>query len=150
LLLHATEAGGIITSIGTGWIWLVPLWGWVGRRFGLRRLLQAGYATAGALSIIAAAFFGSPALGAALLVLAALGTETIDVAGNLLFLRAVHTYERAEMTTVFVSFCDVAQLAPPAICSLLLSLFRLSSVFIAAGSMMLVAAALSSRIPRRL
>jgi hypothetical protein len=51
------EAGGIITSIGTGWIWLVPLLGWVGRRFGLRRLLQAGYATAGALSVIAAAFF---------------------------------------------------------------------------------------------
>jgi MFS family permease len=144
------EAGGIITSIGTGWIWLVPLWGWVGRRFGLRRLLQAGYATAGALSIIAATFFGSPQLGAALLVLAALGTETIDGAGNLLFLRAVHTYERAEMTTVFVSFRDVAQLAPPTICSLLLSLFSLSSVFVAAGSMMLVAAALSSRIPRRL
>ena len=144
------EAGGIITSIGTGWIWLVPLWGWLGRRFGLRRLLQAGYATAGALSIIAAAFFGSPQLGAALLVLAALGTETIDGAGNLLFLRAVHTYERAEMTTVFVSFRDVAQLAPPTICSLLLSLFNLSSVFVAASAMMLVAAALSSRIPRRL
>ncbi len=113
------QVGGVITSIGTGWIWLVPIWGWVGRRFGLRRLLQAGYATAGALSIIAAAFFGMPQLGAALLVLAALGTETIDGAGNLLFLRAVHTYERAEMTTVFVSFRDVAQLAPPTICSLL-------------------------------
>ena len=37
------------------------------------------------------AFFGTPQLGAALLVLAALGTETIDGAGNLLFLRAVRT-----------------------------------------------------------
>ena len=144
------EVGGVITSIGTGWIWLVPIWGWFGRRFGLRRLLQGGYATAGALSMIAAAFFGTPQLGAALLVLAALGTETIDGAGNLLFLRAVHTYERAEMTTVFVSFRDVAQLAPPTICSLLLSLFSLSSVFVAAGSMMLMAAALSSWIPPRL
>src|SRR5690242_7294083 len=34
------EIGGVITS-GTGWIWLVPAWGWVGRRFGLRRLLLA-------------------------------------------------------------------------------------------------------------
>src|SRR5215469_14463144 len=144
------EIGGIIVSIGTGWIWLVPLWRWVGRRFGLRHLLQAGYATAGALSIIAAAFFGSPQLGAALLVLAALGTETIDGAGNLLFQRAVHTYERTEMTTVFMSFRDVAQLAPPTICSLLLSLFNLSSVFVAAGIMMLAAAALSGSIPRRL
>ena len=63
------------------------------------------------------------------------------------FLRAVHTYERAEMTTVFVSFRDVAQLAPPTICSLLLSLFSLSSVSVAAGSMMLVAAGFQAAYP---
>ena len=144
------ETGGILASIGTGWIWLVPFWGWVGRRFGLRRLLQAGYAAAGVLSICAALAFGTPWLGAGLLVLAALGTEIIDGAGNLLFLRAVRAYERSEMTTVFVSFRDVAQLGPPAVCSLLLSLFSLSSVFIASGLMMIAAASLARRIPRRL
>ena len=144
------ETGGVIVSIGTGWIWLVPLWGWAGRRFGLRRLLQAGHAVAGVLSICAAMAFGVPWLGATLLVLAALGTETIDGAGNLLFLRAVHVYERPEMTTVFVSFRDVAQLGPPAVCSVLLSLFSLPSVFVAAGVMMLASSALSASIPRRL
>ena len=144
------ETGGILASIGTGWIWLVPFWGWVGRRFGLRRLLQAGYAVAGVLSICAALAFGTPWLGAGLLVLAALGTEIIDGAGNLLFLRAVRAYERSEMTTVFVSFRDVAQLGPPAVCSLLLSLFSLSSVFIASGLMMVAASSLARRIPRRL
>ena len=144
------ETGGIVASIGTGWIWLVPFWGWVGRRFGLRRLLQAGYAVAGVLSICAALAFGTPWLGASLLVLAALGTEIIDGAGNLLFLRAVRAYERSEMTTVFVSFRDVAQLGPPAVCSLLLSLFSLSSVFIASGVMMVAASSLARRIPRRL
>ena len=59
----AAEAGGIVVSIGTGWIWLVPFWGSVGRRFGLRRLLQAGYVVAGVLSICALAF-GTPWLGA--------------------------------------------------------------------------------------
>ena len=144
------ETGGILASIGTGWIWLVPFWGWVGRRFGLRRLLRAGYAVAGVLSICAALAFGTPWLGADLLVLAALGTEIIDGAGNLLFLRAVRAYERAEMTTVFVSFRDVAQLGPPAVCSVLLSLFSLTSVFIASGLMMGAAASLARRIPRRL
>ena len=144
------EIGGVVTSIGTGWIWLVPVWGWVGRRFGLRRLLHAGYAVAGFLSILAALLFGTPWLGATMLVLAALGTETIDGAGNLLFLRAVHPYERAEMTTVFVSFRDVAQLGPPMVCALLLSLFSLSSGFVAAGLMMLASSLLSRRIPRRL
>jgi hypothetical protein len=83
-------------------------------------------------------------------VLAALGTGTIDGAGNLLFLRAVHPHDRPEMTTAFVSFRDAAQLGPPAVCSVLLALFSLPSVFVAAGAMMLASAALSSRIPRRL
>jgi MFS family permease len=144
------EAGGIIASIGTGWIWLVPFWGWVGRRFGLRHLLQAGYGVAGGLSLCAALTFGMPWLGATLLVLAALGTEIIDGAGNLLFLRAVHVHERSEMTTVFVSFRDVAQLGPPAVCSVLLSLFSLPSVFVAGGLMMLASSWLCRRIPRRL
>lgn len=144
------EAGGVLASIGTGWIWLVPVWGWVGRRFGLRRLLQAGYAAAGVLSILAALPFGTPLLGATMLVLAALGTETIDGAGNLLFLRAVHPYERPEMTTVFVSFRDVAQLGPPVACTVLLSVFALPAVFTAAGVMMLASSVLSRRIPRRL
>jgi hypothetical protein len=66
-----------------------------------------------------------------------------------LFLRAVHPYERSEMTTVFVSFRDVAQLGPPAVCSVLLSLFSLPSVFVAAGVMMLGSAVLCRHIPRR-
>jgi ACDE family multidrug resistance protein len=84
------------------------------------------------------------------LALAALGTETIDGAGNLLFLRAVRAHERAEMTTVFVSFRDVSQLGPPTVCALLLTVFGLPSVFIAGGSMMLAAAILTKYIPRRM
>ena len=144
------ETGGVIVSIGTGWIWLVPLWGWMGRRYGLRPLLAVGYAMAGVLTICAALVFHLPWLGAAMLVLASLGTETIDGAGNLLFLRAVHAHERSEMTTVFVSFRDMAQLGPPIVCSALLSVFPLSSVFIASGVMMLGSATLARHIPHRL
>jgi MFS transporter, ACDE family, multidrug resistance protein len=144
------EVGGVVVSIGSGWIWLVPLWGWLGRQYGLRRLLQAGYALAGLLSFGTALAFGVPGLGMVVLVLAALATETIDGAGNLLFLRAVHPYERPEMTTVFVSYRDVAQLGPPAACSVLLSLFSLPSVFVAGGVIMLGSAMLCRHIPRRL
>lgn len=144
------ETGGVAVSIGSGWIWLVPLWGWIGRRWGLRRLLAVGYAAAGVLSLGTALAFGVPLVCVGMLVLAALATETIDGAGNLLFLRAVHPYERAEMTTVFVSFRDMAQLGPPAACWVLLSLFSLSSVFVAGGVMMLGSAVLCRHIPRRL
>ena len=144
------ETGGIIVSIGAAWMWSVPLWGWLGRRYGLRPLLIAGYAATGVLSLGTAIATAVPALGAAMLVLAALAAEVLDGAGNLLFLRAVHPYERAEMTTVFVSYRDLAQLAPPAVFSALLSLFALPSVFAAGGVMMLALARLARHIPRRL
>jgi hypothetical protein len=54
------------------------------------------------------------------------------------------------MTTVFVSFRDVAQVAPPAVCAVLLSLFSLPSVFVAGGLMMLASSWISRHIPRRL
>ena len=144
------EVGGAIASIGTSWIFLVPLWGWVGRRYGLRRLLAVGYAMAGIMTMATAAAFNLPWVGAVLLVLAGFGAEIIDGAGNLLFLRAVHPYERSEMTTAFVTYRDVAQLGAPAVCAALLSLFALPSVFMTAGVMMIGSAAITRHIPRRL
>jgi MFS family permease len=146
----SAETGALVVSIATGWTWLVPIWGWAGRRYGLRALLRIGYASAGILSIAAALAAGIPWLGALLLVAASFAAGTIDGAGNLLFLRAVHSYERAAMTTVFASFRDVTQVVPPAACSLLLVFFALPSVFVAAGAMMLAATILTTHIPRRL
>ena len=144
------ETGGLVVSIGTAWTWMVPLWGWAGRRFGLRALMRVGYAGAGLLSIAAALFAGQPSLGAFFLVMAACSAGALDGAGNLLFLRAVHPYERAEMTTVFASYRDVTQVAPPIMCAILLAVFALPSVFFASGATMLASAALATRIPRRL
>jgi MFS family permease len=117
------EVGGAIASIGTAWIFLVPLWGWVGRRYGLRRLLAVRYGITGLMTVATAAAFHAPWLGAAVLALARLGIGMTDGVGNLLFLRAVRSYERSEMTTVFVSYRDVAQLGPPLVCAALLSVF---------------------------
>ncbi len=145
------EAGGAIVSIGTGWIWLVPIWSLLAQRFGTRRLMLGGFAAAGLLSLAAGAVAGGQGWTAALLLLAAgLGTGTLDGVGNLLFLRAVHPHERAEMTTVFVSYRDLAQLAPTGFYSVLLLFLPLSSVFVAGGLAMLGLAALTRYIPRRL
>jgi MFS family permease len=144
------ETGGVLVSIGTGWIWLASFWGWLGRRYGLRALLVSAYLVTAVLSLCAALAFHAPWLGAVLLVTAAFCTEMIDGAGNLLFLRAVHPHERAEMTTVFASYRDAGQLLPPLASSVLLSLFALPSVLVAASAMMLAAARLARHIPRRL
>jgi hypothetical protein len=97
-----------------------------------------------------AAVFDLPWVGAVMLVMAGFGAEMIDGAGNLLFLRAVNPYERSEMTTVFVSYHDVAQLGAPAASAALLSLFKLPSVCVVAGIMMIGSARLTRHIPRRL
>ena len=144
------QAGGAIVSIGTGWIWLVPLWGLLARRFGVRPLMMTGYAAAGLFSLAAAASVGLGWLAPVFLLVAGLGAGTLDGVGNLLFLRAVHPYERAEMTAVFVSYRDVAQLAPPGLFAVLLVFLPLSSVFAAGGAVMLGLASLTRYIPRRL
>jgi MFS family permease len=144
------EIGGAIVSIGIGTMWSVPLWGWLGRRYGLRSLLVAGYASTGVVSVATALAMGVPWLGAAMLILAAITCEIIDGAGNTLYLRAVHAHERSEMTAVFASYRDVAQLAPPAVFAVLLSTFELPAIFIAGGLMMFGLAGLARYIPRRI
>jgi MFS family permease len=144
------EIGGAIVSVGIGTMWSVPLWGWLGRRYGLRTLLVAGYAATGVVSTAAALAMGVPWLGAATLILAAVACETIDGAGNTLYLRAVHSHERSEMTAVFASYRDVAQLAPPAVFAVLLTTFALPAIFVAGGVMMLGLAGLARYIPRRI
>ena len=85
---------------------------------------------------------------ALVLVLAAMATTVIDAAGNSLFLRAVRPHERSEMTAVFVTYRDVAQLAAPVICSALLAFLPLPAVFFASGAMMGVAARVARHIPK--
>jgi len=143
------ETGGLIVSIGVGWMWLVLFWGWLGRRSGIRPLLLVGYFGTGCVTIATAFLMEAPYLGAAMLVLSAFVAETIDGAGNSLYLRAVHPHERSEMTAVFVTYRDVGQLAPPVLFSALLTVFELPAVFLAGGVMMLGMAGLTRFIPRR-
>ena len=143
------QVGGAIVSVGQSWMWVIPIWAWLGRRFGFRRLLMIGYMCAGLLTLATVALMGSPWLGAATLMLATLAASTIDGAGNSLFLRAVHPYERSEMTAVFVSYRDMTQVGPPALFSVLLTVFELPAVFVASAIIMLAMTSLTRYIPRR-
>jgi MFS family permease len=143
------ETGGAIVSLGAAAVFGAPLWGWVGRRFGFRRLLIGGYGLSALATYAIAVFAGIPDAGAMALVAAAVVTGIIDGAGNLPFLRAVHPWERPEMTTVFSTYRDMALLAPPGIFAVLLKVFALPAVFVASASFMVVLAVLSRYLPRR-
>ncbi len=141
---------GAIVSIASGAVFLVPLWGWLARRIKVRKLLIIGYGISGLATLIIPLGTSVPWLGAALLIGAALTTSTIDGAGNVPFLRAVHPLERAEMTGVFATYRDSAQLLPPGVFALLLMVFPLPSIFLAAGIGMLSLSYFSGFLPKRL
>jgi hypothetical protein len=115
----------------------------------MRRLLFGSFAIAGALSISLVAISRWPWAAALVLASAAFVAECIDAVGNNLFLLAVRSHERSEMTAVYVSYRDVAQVAPPAVFSALLTIFHPPAVFVATGLMMLGMSRLTRFVPRR-
>ncbi len=146
----AAETGGWIVAAGSASMFVVTFWGWVGRRYGLRRLLVGGYAAAGLLTMGVGAAAGTTWLGITILIVACLAASAIDGAGNVPFLRAVRARERAEMTTVYSSYRDAARLTIPGLFALVLNVFALPAVFVTSGLIMLVMAAYARHIPRRL
>lgn len=143
------EIGGALVSLGSASLFVVPVWAAIGRRFGMRRLLVGGYVMGGLATITVAAVAGWPWLGAAVLLLAAFAVGAIDGAGNVPFLRSVRPLERPEMTTVFATYRDAAQLLPPGIFSVVLKVFELPAVFVLGGGALVSMAYYARFIPRR-
>ncbi|MDH3377274.1 MAG: MFS transporter [Gammaproteobacteria bacterium] len=143
-------AGAALVSIGTAWTLSVPFWGWIGRRYGIRYLLRAGFFLTGALSTLVYLYAGSPVIASAILVISALGATMLDGVGNVLFYRAVRSRERSEMTAVFVTYRDFGQLATPGLYSVLLAVFSLPVVFSSAAVWMFIAGYFCRYIPKRL
>lgn len=143
-------ASATIVSLGAATMFLVPVWGWAGRRYGLRLLLAVGYALTGVMSMAVTIADAGPWLGPVSLIGAAFAASIIDGAGNVPFLRAVHPHQRPEMLSVFITYRGVAQLVTPGIFALVLKVFAVPAVFLVGGAMMLGGAYLARFIPRRM
>ena len=103
---YRPEIGGALVSLGLAPMLLVRVWGRIGQIMGTRNLLSVGYGLTGLASLAAAvaAVAGLSLLCMALICFAAFCATMIDGAGNVPFLRAVRHYERAAMTSVFMTF----------------------------------------------
>lgn len=143
-------AGGLIVSTGMALMFSLPIWGAVFRRVGMRTLLLAGFATSAASTLGAALFMNAPFAAVTLLLVAALAMVSLDAVGNMPFMLAVRPRERAEMTTVYSTYRDAAEILPPGIFSALLKVFDLPAVFVAGGIAMVAAAGLCRRLHPRL
>jgi MFS family permease len=149
---YPPEIGGALVSLGLAPMLLVRVWGRIGRTIGIRDLLVIGYGLTGIFSLTAAAAAaaGSSLLCMTLMCLAAFSATVIDGAGNVPFLRAVHHYERAEMTSVFMTFRQVGSLLIPGALAVVLWVLPLWGVFAVGGLMALGMAGLSRYLPQRL
>lgn len=147
---YSKDTAAMIISLGVLPMFLATVWGAIGRKKGIRFLLTMGYGLTAVLSIGIAIAQGSPTLAAAMVVIAAFAASMIDGAGNIPFLRAVHPFERPEMTSVFVTFRQTAQLITPGVFAVVLSAFALPAVFVAAGIGAGAMAFLARHVPKRL
>jgi len=154
--IYATESGlgeltgAAIVSVGTAWTLSVPLWGWIARQYGVRRLLTVGFITNSLLSFLVYLVSDVPLIASVLLIFCALGATMLDGVGNVLFFRAVRSSERSEMTAVFVTYRDTGQIVTPGLYAMLLNYFALPVVFFTAALWMMAAAWFCRYIPGQL
>lgn len=147
---YSEETAGLIVSFGAAALFLVPLWGRLARRFGLRMLLLLGYGLTSLACLAVWPAVAVPTLAIGLVVVAGLVASMIDGAGNVPFLRAVHPYERGAMTAVFTTYRQTAQLGMPGVFSGLLGVLPLPAVFAFGGVMLATMAWLARFLPKRM
>lgn len=143
-------AGGVIVSLGTGTLFLMPFWARMVRRLGLRRIFVAGLGLSGCFTAMVGLSFDLPWLGAGLLLAASMAMVMLDACGNRLFFSSVRARERAGMTAVYATYRDVADIVTPGSMGLLLRIVELPAVFMLGGLALLGFAGLATRIHPRL
>lgn len=154
--LYIVQQGGsdavvaIMLSAGQGLLFFAPVFGRLGRRHGIRRIIIGAGVLSGAISIAAGFLQPSPLATAALFVCAALGATALDALGNIPFLRAVRHYERSEMTSVFRTYIEASQLLPAAAYALVLTVAPLPAVFVVLGLVLLVSTWYARYLPKSL
>ena len=143
-------AGGLIVSAANALLVFAISWGRLGIRIGLRPVVVISFAAAAVATILAGLAGETYPWLTALLLLAGINfAVALDAVGNTPFLRAVHAYERPQMTAVHRTNLDASELLPAFIYAIILSFAGLGAVFIALGVFCAVCAAVAWRhLPR--
>jgi predicted MFS family arabinose efflux permease len=139
-------AGGILVSMGNALLFTAIWWGGVGRRIGVRNTTALAFAALSvALFLAAAAGTDFPLIAGAMLLVAAFFAVALDAVGSTPFIRAVHAYERPQMSAVYRTFLDLSELLPPLLYAAGLAFFGLGVTFGMLGVFMVICAAVAFR-----
>lgn len=125
-------AAGLLVSAGNLLIGTIFLWARPAARFGIRRIAALAF-FGSAVFLVPAGLAGSasPWLFAACLLGATVFVVPLDAIGGVPFYRAVRPFERAEMTAVYRTYIDAAELLPTIVYGILLLVLPLGAVFVA-------------------
>ncbi len=129
---------------------LSPVFGWLGRRYGIRRPIMIGFLGCGLATAAIPLVFAHPPLVAALVLLAAVFAVILDSLGNVPFLRSVRPLERPQMASVFRTYVDLGSVLPFAVFTCLLVFFDQRAVYVFYGAFLCAAAGLAAYLPRRM
>ena len=141
---------GALVSLAVSFVMAAPLLRGTIQRYGIRRVLLVGYSGAGIVTVGIGACMDISYLAVVLILMAALFAMLCDSVGNTLFYRAVRSWERSAMATVFMSYRPISALAFPGVYSGVLAIFPLPAVFIFTGVGMLATSLVTRFIPARM
>jgi MFS family permease len=143
-------AGGLVVSVGNATLFSTLFWGPLAQRFSLRWIITGSFIGIGVGSLAACLTDPSwPWVAAGFLIFGTLFAAALDGVGGVPFLRAVRSYERPQMTSVYRTYLDASELVPPLVFTVLLTWFELHAVFVVlAIAQFVVAAVVWRHMPR--
>ncbi|MEK9744023.1 MAG: MFS transporter [Gammaproteobacteria bacterium] len=153
--IYVIEAGfpiwmsGGLLSAASGLLFISPLVSRFAGIYGARSLILIGL-TISAMSLIGLALVGSPKpIGLVFWMLGSVGATILDVLGNIPFMRSVRPRERPAMTVVFTTWREGSELLTPAVAAVVLFLAPFWVFYILLAVVLIFAAFLAARLPRR-
>ncbi len=142
-------AGGLI-SLTSALLLASPLIRRCAMRVGTRQtIIGALILTATSMLALFAVGEAQP-VGLAFWTIAALGGVTLDVLGNIPFMRTVRPRERTEMTMIFSTWREGSQLLTPLLVTLVLLVAPFEVFYLLLAALLIAAAYSASYLPRRL
>ncbi len=144
------KVGGTLVGVGAAFMLAMPLWGWMARRFGIRRVNLVCFPVAAVSALSAGLLAGTPWVAAGFLMMATLAMSIVDGYGNALFFRACKPSQRTTMTPIFSAQRDIADIGVAASFAVLLAFLPIQVVYFALSVILTGLALLSLRIHNRL
>jgi ACDE family multidrug resistance protein len=147
--LSSWVAGGFLSFV-SGLLLLSPYIRNLAGRHGTRIVIVMAFIlTAVAVLMLYVTGEARP-IGLVYWVIASLGGVTIDVLGNIPFMRMVKPRERTEMTMIFSTWREASQLLTPLLVSLVLLIAPFKFFYLLLAALLFIAAFAASYLPRRL